>query len=548
MRLFPIFGDQLSHHLASLCELDPASGDVVLMMEVMAEATYVPHHPRKIALIFSAMRHFASELEARGITVRYVPLNAPENGGSFFVEVQRAATELGADEIIVTWPGEFRVLRDIQAWEADLGLPVRLLEDDRFLSSRHDFARWADGRKQLRMEFFYRDMRRRTGLLMDGDQPVGGQWNFDAQNRRKMPLSQTPPAPPSFEADATTKAVLRLVQDSFHEHFGNLDGFDFPVTREQALASLTDFIDHRLPNFGDFQDSMRKPRGEASDDSLYHSLLGTSMNLGLIGPMEVCEAAEKAFVEGKAPLNAVEGFVRQIIGWREFVRGIYWLTMPGYAERNTFSASRPLPDFFWTAETDMACVRHAVKQTQERAYAHHIQRLMVTGNLALIAGLDPVGVNRWYLSVYADAFEWVQLPNTHGMVLYADGGFLGSKPYAASGKYIDRMSDYCKDCRYNVKDSTGPDACPLNALYWHFLMENEDRLTGNPRMGLVYRSLAKFTPQRRADLRRKATETLVEWGIAEDGVRVAKTGEFAAAENPSIAQPYDGKTTTIEVE
>lgn len=369
MRLFPIFGDQLSHHLASLCELDPASGDVVLMMEVMAEATYVPHHPRKIALIFSAMRHFASELEARGITVRYVPLNAPENGGSFFVEVQRAATELGADEIIVTWPGEFRVLRDIQAWEADLGLPVRLLEDDRFLSSRHDFARWADGRKQLRMEFFYRDMRRRTGLLMDGDQPVGGQWNFDAQNRRKMPLSQTPPAPPSFEADATTKAVLRLVQDSFHEHFGNLDGFDFPVTREQALASLTDFIDHRLPNFGDFQDSMRKPRGEASDDSLYHSLLGTSMNLGLIGPMEVCEAAEKAFVEGKAPLNAVEGFVRQIIGWREFVRGIYWLTMPGYAERNTFSASRPLPDFFWTAETDMACVRHAVKQTQERAYA-----------------------------------------------------------------------------------------------------------------------------------------------------------------------------------
>ena len=232
--------------------------------------------------------------------------------------------------------------------------------------------------------------------------------------------------------------------------------------------------------------------------------------------MEVCKAAEAAFAAGKAPLNAVEGFIRQIIGWREFVRGIYWLTMPGYAERNTFGADRPLPDFFWTGETDMACVRHAVEQTRDRAYAHHIQRLMVTGNLALIAGLDPAAVNRWYLSVYADAFEWVQLPNTHGMVLHADGGYLGSKPYAASGKYIDRMSDYCKGCRFDVKDSSGPDACPLNALYWHFLMENEARLAGNPRMGLVYRSLAKFSPERRAELRAKAAATLGEWGIAGD--------------------------------
>ena len=516
MRLFPVFGDQLSHDLASLRQLDPDSGDAVVMMEVMEEATYVPHHPRKIALIFSAMRHFAAELEARGIAVHYVTLDAPENGGSFFAEVQRAAAELGAEEIIATWPGEYRVLADLRSWEADLGLPVQIFEDDRFLCPRADFERWAEGRKQLRMEFFYRDMRRRTGLLMDGDQPVGEQWNFDADNRRKMPAGETPPGALSFAPDTTTQAVLALVQARFSGHFGSLEGFDFPVNREQALAGLADFIEHRLPAFGDFQDAMRQPRGEASDDSLYHSLLGTSLNLGLLGPMEVCEAAETAFATGRAPLNAVEGFIRQIIGWREFVRGIYWLTMPGYAERNTFEARRPLPEFFWSGETDMACVRHAVEQTRDRAYAHHIQRLMVTGNLALIAGLDPAEVNRWYLAVYADAFEWVQLPNTHGMVLHADGGYLGSKPYAASGKYIDRMSDYCKGCRFNVKDSTGPDACPLNALYWHFLMENEERLASNPRMGLVYRSLARFNPERRAELKAKAIATLGDWGIAGD--------------------------------
>ena len=290
MRLFPVFGDQLSHDLASLRQLDPDSGDAVVMMEVMEEATYVPHHPRKIALIFSAMRHFAAELEARGIAVHYVTLDAPENGGSFFAEVQRAAAELGAEEIVATWPGEYRVLADLRSWEADLGLPVQILEDDRFLCPRADFERWAQGRKQLRMEFFYRDMRRRTGLLMDGDQPVGEQWNFDADNRRKMPAGETPPAALSFAPDTTTQAVLALVQAHFSGHFGSLEGFDFPVTREQALAGLADFIEHRLPAFGDFQDAMRRPRGEASDDSLYHSLLGTSLNLGLLGPMEVCEA------------------------------------------------------------------------------------------------------------------------------------------------------------------------------------------------------------------------------------------------------------------
>ncbi|MEC7122730.1 MAG: cryptochrome/photolyase family protein, partial [Pseudomonadota bacterium] len=371
-----------------------------------------------------------------------------------------------------------------------------------------DFERWAEGRKKLRMEFFYRDMRRRTGLLMDGDQPVGEQWNFDADNRRKMPAAETPPAALSFEPDATTQAVLALVQERFAGHFGSLEGFDFPVTRAQALAGLADFIERRLPAFGDFQDAMRRPRGEASDDSLYHSLLGTSLNLGLLGPMEVCAAAEAAFAAGKAPLNAVEGFIRQIIGWREFVRGIYWLTMPGYADRNTFQARRPLPEFFWSGETDMACVRHAVEQTRDRAYAHHIQRLMVTGNFAMLAGVEPHQVHEWYLAVYADAYEWVEAPNTLGMSQFADGGVLASKPYAASGNYINKMSNYCRGCRYDVKQRVGPDACPFNFLYWAFLDRHRDRFAGNPRMAQIYRVWDKFADDHQATVRRQATHFL----------------------------------------
>ncbi|MGB1147676.1 MAG: cryptochrome/photolyase family protein, partial [Alphaproteobacteria bacterium] len=398
MRLFPVLGDQLSRDLASLREFDPAQ-DVVLMMEVQEEATYVPHHPQKIALIFSAMRHYAEELRSDGIEVRYVPLDDPDNQGSFFGEVNRACADLGAESVVATWPGEYRVLEDMRRWEADLGLPVQILEDDRFLCSREDFAGWAEGRKQLRMEFFYREMRRKTGLLMDGPDPVGGQWNFDADNRKKMPSDEVVPAAFGVAADPITKDVLALVEARFSDHFGALDGFDQPVTRVQALAALDDFVAHRLSRFGDFQDAMRRDKGQANNDSLFHSLLAPALNLGLLEPLEVCRAAERAYLEGRAPLNAVEGFIRQIIGWREFVRGIYWLTMPGYAARNTFGAKRPLPSFFWDGKTDMACVAHAVDQTRRRAYAHHIQRLMVTGNLALIAGLDPAEVNRWYLSV-----------------------------------------------------------------------------------------------------------------------------------------------------
>jgi deoxyribodipyrimidine photolyase-related protein len=497
-----VLGDQLSHGLSALAGLDPAN-DVVLMAEVAAETGYVPHHPQKIAFVLSAMRHFADELRARGIAVDYVALDAPDNPGSFRAALVAAIARHRPAKVVATFPGEWRVAEDMRGWEDACGVPVEIREDDRFFCSRAGFAAHARGRRQLRMEFFYREMRRRTGLLMDGDAPEGGEWNFDAANRKALPKATA--APPEFrtEPDATTRAVLALVRERFAGNFGDLDGFAWPVTRADARAALDHFVRFALPGFGDYQDAMRE-----GDDALFHSLLSPCLNVGLLDPREVCAAAEAAYRKGKAPLNAVEGFVRQILGWREYVRGIYWLKMPGYAATNALAAARRLPDFYWTAATDMNCLRQCIGQTKRRAYAHHIQRLMVTGNFALLAGIDPAEVARWYLAVYVDAFEWVELPNVHGMVLHADGGLLGSKPYAASGKYIDRMSDYCRNCRHDVARAEGDGACPFNFLYWNFLAANEKRLRGNPRMALVYKALDRLPADRRAALIHQATAFL----------------------------------------
>lgn len=482
-----VLGDQLTPALSALLDLDPAR-DVVLMAEVLGEATYVRHHPQKIALIFSAMRHFAAELWARGITVDYIALEDAGNSGTLTGEVARAITRHAPDRLVLTEPGEERVLRMMQDWREELGLPVEIRADTRFIATREDFEAFArgngGGRKTFRMEFFYRQMRRKTGLLMEGDTPVGGQWNFDAENRKRLPDALPLPERLRFAPDETTRAVLALVKRRFSHHFGDLEPFGWPVTREEALHALDHFITCALPAFGDYQDAMK--RGE---DFAFHSLLAPALNIGLLTPMEVCRAAERAYLEGDAPLNAVEGFIRQILGWREFVRGLYWHGMPGYAASNALKAKRPLPAFYWTGQTDMACMAECIGATRRNAYAHHIQRLMVTGNFALLAGIEPAQIEEWYLAVYADAFEWVELPNVHGMVMHADGGLLGSKPYAASGAYINRMSDYCRTCRYDPKAKPGPGACPFNALYWNFLHENRARLARNPRMALPYRAL-----------------------------------------------------------
>ena len=493
-----VLGDQLSRSLSSLADLDPGR-DVVLMAEVAEETTYVRHHRKKIAFFLSAMRHFAEALTADGVTVDYVRLDDPDNTGSFTGEVRRAAARHGADRIVVTEPGEFRVLEMIEDWRRVTGLPVTLRDDNRFLCSRTRFNRWAEGRKQLRMEYFYREMRRETGLLMHGEAPAGGQWNFDAENRKKLPADLVPPDRIGFPPDRITQDVIALVRARFPDHFGELEPFRFAVTRDDALRALDHFIADCLPRFGDYQDAMKQDA-----PFLFHAVLSPYLNIGLLLPREVCRAAEDAWKDGHAPLNAIEGFTRQILGWREYVRGLYWLKMPDYKTTNALEARRPLPTFYWTGETDMNCLRQAIGETKRNAYAHHIQRLMVTGNFALLAGLDPAEVNDWYMVVYADAVEWVELPNTHGMALFADGGVMASKPYAASGAYIQRMSDYCADCRYSPADKTGTTACPFNYLYWHFLIENRARLSGNARLGMIYRTLDRMDPARVAEIKRDA--------------------------------------------
>jgi len=491
--LIVILGDQLSPNISSLRTANRAS-DRLLMMEVVVEATYVRHHKKKIAFVFSAMRHFAEELRRDGWTVDYTVLDDPANTGSFSGEVKKAVERLHPQKVVVTEPGEWRVREEIRSWATELNVEVEVLTNDLFISSLAEFAAWAEGRKQLRMEYFYRDIRRKTGLLMDGDRPVGGKWNYDSENRKPARRDLFLPPVLRFSPDGITSEVLDFVGDRFDDHFGCLEPFWFAVTRTDAENVLEHFVDHALDRFGDYQDAML-----LNEPFLYHSLISLYLNAGLLDPLAVCKRVELAYYNGTAPLNAVEGFIRQIIGWREFVRGIYWLKMPGYVRENFFDCQRPLPDFYWTGDTDMMCLRSTIKQTRQEAYAHHIQRLMVTGNFALLAGVDPHAVHEWYLAVYADAYEWVELPNTLGMSQFADGGLLGSKPYASSGNYINKMSDYCKSCRYDVKHKTGDNACPFNALYWDFLVRNKTRLRNNPRLGQVYRTWDKMTADKQAD-------------------------------------------------
>ncbi len=493
-----ILGDQLSHDIASLRGLDAAQ-DVILMAEVTEEATYVPHHQQKIAFLFSAMRHFAEELRARGVKVDYVRLDAAGNAGSFTGELERALARHAPDHVIVTEPGEWRVLEAMLGWQERFGTPVHIRPDERFLCSREAFAQWAEGRRSFRMEYFYRAMREKTGLLMDGKTPVGGQWNFDKDNRKALPARAAVPERLRFEPDALTREVLDLVRRRFGNNFGDLEPFGWAVTRDQALAALDHFVADCLPFFGDYQDAMK-----AGEGFLFHGLVSPYLNAGLLGAGEVCRRAEAAYATGTAPLNAVEGFIRQILGWREYVRGLYWLKMPDYAKTNALGANRNLPSFYWTGDTEMNCLAQAIGDTRRQAYAHHIQRLMITGNFALLAGIVPAEIEAWYLAVYTDAYDWVELPNVHGMVMFADGGMLGSKPYAAGGAYINRMSDYCGGCVYDPAVKTGPNACPFNYLYWAFLIDNAAKLSGNQRLAMPYRTLEKFGPERRAAIQAEA--------------------------------------------
>lgn len=498
-RLGVILGDQLNLNHSVLRALDPES-DLLVMGELGNELEYVWHHIQKVILIFSAMRHFSQELVDAGWSIRYHRYEPNARVASFTDLVSEALDSNSIDEIVVSWPGEYRVLEQIKAWERRFEVPVTVLPDSRFLCPLDTFDDWAEGRKSLRMEFFYREMRKKTGYLMDEGEPVGGQWNYDKDNRKTWKGEPEPPSPMSFTPDDVVEQVIADL-DGHVEGFGELEGFDWPVTRTQARQALSHFVRRALPNYGDFQDAMH-----TDEDYLFHARLSSSLNLGLLGVHEVCDAVEQAWRDKEAPINAVEGFIRQVIGWREFVRGIYWREMPDYAERNMLENTQSLPDWYWSGETRMQCLRSTIQATRRHAYAHHIQRLMVTGNFALILGVVPKEICDWYLAVYADAYDWVELPNTLGMVMHADGGLLGSKPYAASGKYIQRMSNYCSNCSYSVKATLGEDACPLNALYWDFLLRHRDRFEPNPRMKMMYANV-----DRKDDAELDEIQTRADW-------------------------------------
>lgn len=484
--------------------IDPAH-DTVLMCEVIEEARYVPHHKQKLALIFSAMRHFSAGLVNDGIKVEYTKLDDKDNSGSFTNEVKRALKKHNCQKLIVTEPGEWRVLEMFVGWQQSFHVDVEIRPDTRFFCSIEQFRQWADSQKQPRMENFYRLMRKQTGWLMENGKPLGGKWNYDHANRKALPKTLTVPKRKAPKIDDITHEVIELVRLRFADNPGRLEPFNWAVTRKQALAVLKNFINSYLEGFGQFQDAMK-----TDEDFLFHSLISPYINIGLLNPREVCEVVLKAGEASSIPIESTEGFIRQILGWREYVRGIYWLKMPEYVDTNTFNANRPLPEFFWTADTNMFCLHQSIKATMNNAYAHHIQRLMVIGNFALLTGLDPKAVEAWYLSVYADAFEWVELPNTHGMVLYADEGLLASKPYAASGAYIHKMSDYCQHCHFNVKEKNGSNACPFNYLYWYFLDKNKKRLSNNQRLAMPYMTMAKMADDKIKMIRQDAKVFLSE--------------------------------------
>jgi len=499
-----ILGDQLSQRISSLKECHK-NNDIILMCEVIEEAKYVKHHQKKIAYIFSAMRHFAEELKNQNHIVIYTKLDDDNNAGSFTSEVANAIKKHNITDIHITEPSEYRVLADINLWQQKFEINVSILPDDRFLCSKDEFISWAGSRKQLTMEYFYREMRKKYSILMQDDKPVGDKWNFDSENRKTISTKEEIPKPIVFKPDSITKEVIKLVNERFSDHFGDLEPFELATTRAEAILALKDFVENRLHNFGDYQDAMIE-----GEPILYHSYISFYINSGLLLPIECIKAAQREYHRGNAPLNAVEGFIRQILGWREYIRGVYWLKMPSYADENFFAAKRKLPELYWSGKTDMNCLHQCVSETKKNAYAHHIQRLMVLGNFSLLIGVDPKELNEWFLIVYGDAYEWVELPNVSGMVLFADGGFLASKPYAAGGSYINKMSNYCKNCKYKISKKTGEDACPFNYLYWNFMITNRDKLKNNYRLAMIYKSYDKMADDKKQTIKSDSEKFLKE--------------------------------------
>lgn len=497
-RLVFVLGDQLDSRAQTLRELDP-DRDAVLMVEAAREAEHVASHRQRTVLFLSAMRHFALTLVERGLRVRYVRLDDPHNTHELGAELARAIAMLSPERVLVTRPGEHRVESDLRAACEASDTALELRPDRSFTCSLEEFDAWAEGRKSLVMEHYYRERRRSLDVLMDEDGPAGGRWNFDADNRNSFDEEPDLRRPYHARPDSITREVMRMVERRFPHAPGRMEHFRWPVTATEARRALDDFVEHRLRGFGTYEDAMW-----SGQPVLYHSRLSASLNLKLLSPRRCVDAAVEAYESGRAPLNDVEGFVRQIIGWREFIRGIYYREGADYVERNDLGHQGDLPDFFWNGETEMNCLAHCIDEVIENAWGHHIPRLMVIGNFALLAGVHPRAVHEWFLGMYVDAVEWVTAPNVIGMSQHADGGIVGTKPYVGGGRYVQRMSDYCRACRFDPTRRTGPDACPFTVLYWDFLLRHRQRFARNHRMGMMMKNVERIDASERRAIRRQA--------------------------------------------
>lgn len=498
-----LLGDQLNHQHSWYKQKD--KNTTYCIFEMRQETDYAPHHIQKVVAFFLAMRAFRDHLEKEGHKVIYYTLDKTKNTQSLTNNLQQIIDNQQIDQFEYQLPDEYRLDQQLKNFCDSLDITTQAFDTEHFLSSRTDLSDFFEGKKTYLMESFYRHMRKRYDILMEGNQPLTGKWNYDAENRKKLPKNHVPPPPKYFEKEATE--IITLLEEAGVKTIGNINpkAFIWPVTRAESLEQLDFFLQQCLEYFGKFQDAMTPLYW-----SLYHSRISFSLNAKLLHPLEVIKAAEKYWQQNQSRIDIaqVEGFIRQILGWREYMRGIYWAKMPAYENKNFLGHSRKLPSWFWTGKTKMRCVSHAIQQSLDYAYAHHIQRLMVTGNFMLLAGIHPDEIDEWYLGIYIDAIQWVEITNTRGMSQFADGGIVGTKPYVSSANYINKMSHYCKDCHYNYKDKTGAKACPFNALYWNFYDRHEDKLAKNPRIGMAYRLWNKMEPEKKEGILKQANQYL----------------------------------------
>lgn len=496
-----ILGDQLNIQHPWFAELRP---DVTyLMMEVRSETDYVRHHIQKVCAFFLAMRKFAQLLRDKGHEVLYYTLDDPQNKATFTEKISQLIADQGFEHFAYQLPDEYRLDQLLSKFAEDLNIATEVVDTHHFFTGRGDLAQFFKGKKTFILESFYRDLRKKYGYLMEGEEPATGRWNYDEENRKKFKGKEAIPEPPIPAHD--TSEIVTLLATEGVETIGRIpqNELKWPVTRAESLDLLDFFCMTLLPNFGRYQDAMIREHA-----FLFHSRLSFAMNVKLIAPAEVVEAVEQQWKSDPETygIAQVEGFIRQILGWREYMRGVYWARMPDYATLNYFQHEATLPEWFWSGETKMECLRQAIDQSLDHAYAHHIQRLMVTGNFALLLGVDPAEVDAWYLGIYIDALEWVEITNTRGMSQFADGGIVGTKPYVASANYMHKMSNYCSACHYDRKEKLGADACPFNSLYWDFYARHEDKLARNPRIGMAYRTWKRFDPELQAAIRKRAAE------------------------------------------